>query len=131
MAKSYKQLKRELEDTLPEITPVFIPSEYDEEQFECLEEGKWVDGRFEKNIRLDQPSHGVGQQHAHVYGRKGGQLIVINLDGTSSHGTKGRLSKKDANALSDRGFDVPPDRIVEWMLVEGEFVLMEQPNPKG
>jgi hypothetical protein len=61
-----------------------------------LKEGKWIDGRFEKNIRIDQPTHfqGLrGQKHASVYGRNlRKELVVVNFDGTGSHGTKGRLS---------------------------------------
>ena len=41
----------------------------DGETFELLKEGKWINGRFDRNIRIDQPTHGVGQTHAHVYGR--------------------------------------------------------------
>lgn len=125
MAKSFKQLTQELEEEFVEISAVFISSEDEADQFVCLEEGKWIDGRFEKNIRVDQPTHGVGQQHAHIYGRKGEQLMVINLDGTASHGTIGRLSKRDAEALSDRGFEIPANRIVECTLIDGGFVLMD------
>lgn len=82
------------------------------------EERKWVDGRFPKNLGIDQPSHlhGDGQTHAHVLGRRGNELGVINFDGTASHGTKMKLHKKDAEALRDRGFKVRPDNIVEWLL---------------
>jgi len=69
------------------------------ESVEVLREGKWVRGRFDRNVRIDQPTHGVGQAHAHVYGRKGDLLGTVNLDGTSRHGTKMRLSNQDADAL--------------------------------
>lgn len=82
------------------------------------EERKWVDGRFPKNLGIDQPSHlhGAGQTHAHVLGRRGNELGVINFDGTASHDTKMKLHKRDAEALRARGFQVRPDNIVEWLL---------------
>lgn len=88
------------------------------------EERKWVKGRFERNIGIDQPSHlhGEGQMHAHVLGRRGNELGVVNLDGTASHGTKVRLHPKDADALRARGFSVRADNIVEW------FKLGAMPN---
>ena len=81
------------------------------------EERKWVKGRFDRNIGIDQPSHlhGDGQMHAHVLGRRGNELGVVNLDGTASHGTKVRLHAKDADALRARGFTVRADNIVEWL----------------
>jgi hypothetical protein len=83
-----------------------------------LDEGKWINGRFPKGIRLDQPTHvqGVGQPHGHVYGRKEKELVVVNLNGTSSHGSKGKLHPDDADALKAQGFTIRPDRIVEWRL---------------
>jgi hypothetical protein len=85
---------------------------------ELLREGKWIKGRFDRNIRVDQPTHllGKGQPGAHVYGRKDKKLVlVVNMDGTGSHGTKGRLHAKDADALRARGFKIPKDNIIEWM----------------
>lgn len=87
-----------------------------------LSEGKWIRGRFDSNIRIDQPTHGVGQTHAHVLGRKGEEIGVVNFDGSSSHGTKCRLSDKDADALRAQGFQIKPDNIVEWL------ALPEQPR---
>lgn len=109
------------------IDAVFVPARNapGKNEYQHLEEGKWVDGRFEKNIRIDQPAHGVGQQHAHIYGRKGEQIGILNLDGSASHGSKMRLHKKDMAVLSARGFDVPDDGIVEWRIVEGGFILLE------
>jgi len=94
------------------------------------ESRKWVDGRFEKNIGIDRPTHlhGNGQDHAHIYGRgKNGKLVVIvNMDGTGSHGTTGRLHPADADALRNRGFKIPPSNIVEWMeLPEQPTLLLE------
>lgn len=89
---------------------------------ERLDEGKWIKGRFDRSIRIDQPTHGVGQAHAHVYGRKGGELGVVNFDGSASHGSKVRLSDEDADALRARGFTIPAGNIVEWL------VLADQPS---
>lgn len=100
------------QSTLTEI----IVSE-DDTQFERLDEGKWVKGRFGNNIRIDQPTHGTGQTHAHVYGRKGGEIGVVNFDGSSSHGTKCRLSDADAAALRKRGFTIKAGNIVEWIVL--------------
>ncbi|NUX59291.1 hypothetical protein [Paraburkholderia youngii] len=95
---------------------------------EALQEGKWITGRFEANIRIDQPTHlhGDGQPHAHVLGRKGNELGVVNLDGTASHGSKFKLHDKDAAALRARGFDVSPDNVVEWLFISTmPLVLLE------
>jgi len=80
-----------------------------------IDEGKWVKTDTTNSIRVDQPTHGVGQPHAHIYGRKGNEMGVVNLDGTASHGTQMRLSDKDAETLRTHGFDIRPDRIVEWI----------------
>lgn len=90
-----------------------------------LREGrKWVSGRFDRNIGIDQPAHGVGQTHAHVYGRKGNEIVAVNLNGTASHGTKGRLHKDDAEALQKRGFNVRPGQIIEWFTLDGPPQLL-------
>ena len=92
--------------------------------YQRLDEGKWIDGRFPRSIRLDQPTHtkGVGKLHGHVYGRKGNELVVVNVDGTGSHGSQGRLHPDDAEALKAQGFKIRADRIVEWWVL---------PNPEG
>jgi hypothetical protein len=84
--------------------------------YERLDEGKWISGQFPNNIRLDQPMHtqGVGKLHGHVHDRKGNEIVTVNFDGTPSHGSKGRLSHADADALRKRGFNIRQDRIVEW-----------------
>lgn len=90
---------------------------------EILHEG-WIAGRFDRNIRIDHPTHlhGDGQDHAHVYGRKGDQIGVVNFDGTSSHGTKCRLHDADADALRAKGFNIAADNIVEWVTMMGSPV---------
>jgi hypothetical protein len=59
-----------------------------------------------------------------VYGRKGKEIVVVNVDGTRSHGTKGRLHKKDAEALRGRGFNINKDGIVEWWVVGKSELLL-------
>ena len=46
----------------PELIDVLITQ--GGENFQLLREGKWIDGRFEKYIRVDQPTSGAGQTHA-------------------------------------------------------------------
>lgn len=93
-------------------------------EFEQLQEGKWINGRFDRNIRIDQPTHGVGQTHAHILGRKGEQLGVVNFDGTASHGTKMRLHKRDADALRKAGANVERNNIVEWIALSEQPVML-------
>jgi len=104
------------DDSLPLIIDIVIPGEG--LNYQRLDEGTFVDGRFERNIRIDQPTHlrGQGQVHGHVFGRKGNELVVVNFDGTGSHGTKGRLHTSDAQALTARGFTIRDDRMVEWWI---------------
>lgn len=111
------------EGELPEITDIFVAEGSD---WMMLNEGKWVSGRFPGNIRIDQATHmaGQGQVHGHVHDRKGRQLVVVNLDGTGSHGSKGILHPKDADALIDRGFTIRADRIVEWWVVVEDEILL-------
>ena len=108
---------------LPVLDETFITE--DGENAEVLKEGKWVSGRFENNIRIDQPTHGVGQTHAHVLCRKGNEIGVVNIDGSASHGTKCRLSNADADALRARGFQIKSGNIVEWVLLfDGQWTLL-------
>lgn len=103
---------------LPVLDEIVVTKDGD--AAEVLQEGKWVSGRFEKNIRIDQPTHGVGQVHAHVLCRKGNEIGVVNFDGSSSHGTKCRFSDADADALRAKGFKIRPGNIVEWVLLFNE-----------
>jgi hypothetical protein len=93
-----------------------------------LQEGKWISGRYDRNIRVDLPTHfqGLqGQKHASVYGRnRRNELVVVNLDGTASHGKKGRLSLDDAEALKAQGFKIRDDRMVEWTVVQNAPQLL-------
>jgi len=106
----------------PVLTEMIITR--DGRDVEVLQEGKWISGRLDRNIRIDQPTHGVGQTHAHVFGRKGEEIGVVNFDGSSSHGTKCRLSNDDADALRAKGFQIQPGNIVEWVLLGRDFRLL-------
>ena len=121
-----KSLLEYVEATENEIEQVFNST--DGKRFELLREGKWVPGRFGHNIRIDQPTHlhGVGQQHATVYGRTktGKPLVIVNFDGTGSHGTQGRLHSKDAEPLRARGYKIRNDNIVEFVLLDDEPQLL-------
>jgi len=102
---------------LPFIEDITITG--DHVSYQRLYEGKFVDGRFKGNIRIDQSTHlhGAGSAHAHVYGRNGNELVVVNVDGSASHGSKGVLHARDADALKARGFDIKPGNIVEWWIL--------------
>jgi hypothetical protein len=89
-----------------------------------LDEGKWIDGRYYRNIRIDRDTHfsdaDDNARHAHVYGRhdRNAALVVIRQDGGSSHGKPGTLHKLDADALRAQGITVRDDNIVEWFEIE-------------
>ena len=94
-----------------------------------LLEGKMIDGRFKNGIRIDRPTHlgdGSGEVHAHVFGRHGDEVVAVNLDGSGSHGTRGRLSKEDAAALTAKGFQIRSDRVVEWVVVDFDWTLLNE-----
>lgn len=116
--KSFKQFVNDQAfQELPIIDEVFYFTDRRTGTIDLLQEGKWISGRFPNNIRIDQPTHGVGQQHAHVYGRKGNELVVVNFDGSASHGSRGRLSDQDADALRAKSFKIPQSNIVEWIVL--------------
>src|ERR1700693_6000906 len=102
---TFKQFLRRLNP--PYLDEVFLTE--DGASGECLREGKWVSGRLQDNIRIDRATHLLsGEQHAHVYARKGKLLGVVNFDGSKSHGGDSfKLHEKDAEALRQRGFKVP------------------------
>lgn len=89
---------------LPVLDQVIVS--IDGETAEVLQERTWITGRFERNIGIDNATYGDGQRHSHVLGRKGKQLVVVNLDGNLGYGTKGRLHDKDAAALRAKGFEI-------------------------
>jgi hypothetical protein len=58
--------------------------------------------------------------HAHILGRKGNEIGVVNIDGSGSHGTKFQLKDGDADALRASGFVIRDDNVVEWVAVDGD-----------
>lgn len=119
--KTFKQYLSEVNgDDLPVLSGFAIVSP--DQASVVLEEGKWVKGRFDRSIRIDQATHrqGEGQTHAHLYARNGQQYGVVNLDGTASHGPKCKVHPDDAAELSKRNFKLPPNNVVEWFALEGE-----------
>ena len=80
---------------------------------------KWIRTNTSNTMRIDHATHGVGLTHAHIYGRKGNEEGVVNIDGTASHGKKMRLGHKDAETLRANGFNIPRNRIVEWFVRQG------------
>jgi hypothetical protein len=113
---TFKQFLRSLDP--PYLDEVFLTE--DGASGQCLREGKIVGGRFRDNMRIDRATHLLsGEQHAHVYGRKGELIGVLNFDGTKSHGGQSfKLHKNDAEALRQRGFKLPDNNIVEWILFD-------------
>lgn len=109
-------------DPLPELDEVYVTE--DGVNVVILREGKTYNGSFDKSLRVDNPTHGTGQRHAHVFGRRGNEIVVVNVDGSASHGTKGRIPEKDADKLRTLGFMIPPDRIIEWTVLKDAPTLL-------
>jgi hypothetical protein len=124
LIKRFMEFVEDAEKGIPTITGIAVTN--DGETLKQLNEGQWIRGRFDRNIRLDQPTHlqGKGQPHAHVYGRKGDEIVAVSLDGAGSHGSKGRLHPDDADALRARGFTIRTDRIVEWWELESPAQIL-------
>lgn len=107
---------------MPFLDEVLIVSANGEARL--FEGRKWISGRFDGNIGIDRPAYGAGDTHGHVYGRYRDQLVVVNLDGTGSHGTRGRLHNKDADALRAQGFAIHPSKLVEWSVSTNQAQLI-------
>ena len=66
-----------------------------------------------------------GDEHFHVYGRKGELIGVVNTDATRSHGGKPfRLPDGDADALRVLGVPVPKNNIIEWIELAPAVALL-------
>ena len=125
---SFKEFLKADKEELKELVESKIYNNYideifvhncDDETAERLDESNnWVSGRFNNNIRIDQPPLSFGIRHGHIYGRKDNQIGVVNVDGTSSHGSKFKLHKKDADALRKRDFDIPSNNLIEWVALQ-------------
>jgi hypothetical protein len=118
------------EEDVPFLDEVFVLSG---SLPELIEEGrKWINGSFPDSIGIDKPTHlsgsvgHSGQEHAHIFGRKGRELGVINRDGSSSHGTKMRVPNRDADVLRQRGYAIPADNIVEWLSLSDPRIQLLQ-----
>jgi hypothetical protein len=62
-----------------------------------------------------------GEQHAHIYGRKGDLIGVLTTDGSRTHGCQPfTLSDEDADELRRRGFSIPIDNLVEWKVLRAQ-----------
>lgn len=109
-------------DAVPELDEVYVTE--DGVNVVILREGKTYKGSFDKSLRVDNATHGAGKRHAHVYGRKGKEIVVVNVDGSASHCTRGRVPEKDAEKLRSLGFMIPPDRIVEWTVLQNAPTLL-------
>jgi len=71
----------------PPLDDIFVTE--DGESARLLREGKWIVGRFKNSIRVDRDTHHrTGDQHFHVYGRKGQLVGVLKTDGSVSHGDR-------------------------------------------
>lgn len=109
----------DLKPTHPYLDAVLVVQP-DLVQYGLLREGKVIPGRFPSSIRINQATHlhGDADPHAHVFGRRGDELGVVNFDGTGSHGSKFKLHDKDADALRAQDFKIRPDNLVEWTAIE-------------
>lgn len=123
--KSFRELLRDEENKgVPLLHDIVVLA--DTGKAALYEGRKWISGRFDRNIGIDQPTYGAGQPHAHIYGRKGREVVlVVNLDGTGSHGTKGRLPDADADALRAQGFAISLDNIVEWVELPDQPIFLQ------
>jgi len=107
---------------------------YEDDRLLALDEGKWVNGRFDRNIRIDRNTHfhstDANGLHAHIYGRRDRDkaLVAVKFDGSKSHGLGGKLHPDDAEALRGQGFNIPRGNIIEFVVVEvpDSQVLLEQ-----
>ena len=125
--KSFKQFISEEEKSQLPILYDFV-SPIDKESVKPLHEGRWVEKGVKKgSVRIDQPTHGIGQTHAHLYARNGDEYGVVNIDGTGSHKTKknSRIQDDHADVLRGAGFSIGPDNLVEWQpFPEGAWLLL-------
>ena len=82
-------------------------------------------GNTTKTYRIDKGNGQPGMQtHIHVYS-KSGQLFAMNIDGTTHDGSKIQLSKTDQKILTDLGFTVPKDGILEWWNNDSSMLLLD------
>jgi hypothetical protein len=118
-SKVLKSLRQLLADEADEVVIIESGVPY------YLEEGKWLKGQFDREMRVDRNTHmRTGEKHAHIYDRKGNQLYSLTQNGKPSHNSKPfRLSNQQADALRAAGFDVGPNNMVEAVLVGGTQLI--------
>lgn len=70
------------------------------------------------SFRKDNPrgTPGPGNQtHIHIYAPNKDELFAINIDGSAHDGCHGaKIPKEIAKFLTDKGFKVPKNHIIEW-----------------
>lgn len=83
-----KSLRQYVADSeIPLLEQIVVATD---DRVELHEGRKWISGRVDRNIGIDQPTHGVGHTHAHVYGRmRDKNVLIVNIDGSGSHGVFG------------------------------------------
>jgi hypothetical protein len=91
-----------------------------------LQEGRWLKADFDREIRMDRNTHmRTGDIHFHFHDRKGNELYAMANEGKPSHGSKSfRLTKAQAEVVRAYGGTVPPDRMVEAILVGSAKLLL-------
>ena len=69
-AKGIRSLIETIEDVLyrDEVLDEIVVFNPETDEVHRIDEGKWIPTRTTNTIRIDQPTHGVGQTHAHIYG---------------------------------------------------------------
>ena len=105
--------------TFAKSVDVVVVSSDTSQDIQVLEEGKWVAGHFEREIRIDRNTHlRSNEKQAHFHDRKGNELYAVTQNGKPSHGSKPfKLSSTQADILRGQGFNIPKSRIVEAVLV--------------
>jgi hypothetical protein len=92
-----------------------------------FQEGRWLKADFDREIRMDRNTHmRTGDIHFHFHDRKGNELYAMTHDGKRSHGSEPfRVTKAQAEVVTAHGGTVPPDRMVEALLVgSGKLLLL-------
>lgn len=81
-------------------------------QFEPIPNVKHHTYRIDKQLGVGGPGH---QRHIHIFNR-GEELFAMNIDGTAHDGYhQVKIPDDIAGFLSQKGFQLPPDNIIEFM----------------
>ncbi|MCA3336531.1 MAG: hypothetical protein INF55_17350 [Roseomonas sp.] len=115
--------QQETAETAAGISPSPAPDR------QLLHEGRPKELPNKTTVRIDKPVL-PGQRHAHL-NRKGESERIINADGTSSHKTGPfKIDDTEAKFLVDKGFSIPPSRLVEDLKLEASTALVEERSRK-